>query len=77
MPQGLRSEPEHWALHLLRRFTRNDGLAELIEEGVEISGEFEHAGFGQWTAFAHDFPALGGHQIVVRPGSVLVTAGGE
>ncbi len=53
-----------------------DGVVA-AEEGVEIAGEFEHAGFRERATFADDFPALGFHQLVVRAGGVLVAAGGE
>ncbi len=58
----------------------DDGASDGViaaKKGVEVTGEFEHAGLGERAAFADDFPALGFHEGMVGAGSVLVTASGE
>src|SRR5690606_8220583 len=47
------------------------------EKRVEIPGQFQHAGFGEWSPLAVNFPSLGFHEFVVRAGSVLIAAGGQ
>ena len=41
------------------------------DEGVKLAGEFEHAGFGQRSAFTDDFETGGGDEVVMPTWRVL------
>ena len=58
----------------------NDGAGEGViaaEVGVELSGEFQHARFGERAAFANDLEVGGGQHLVMDAGRVLERSGRE
>ncbi len=47
-----------------------DGIVS-AKEGIELTGEFQHFGFGERAAGADDFPVLGVQKVLVSSGGVL------